>query len=64
MTSTFLFYFILSYFIYFYFILFYFCRDGIATDTLDEVERAFVHPKLVASVEGNTETDVSDGIGS
>ena len=38
--------------------------EGIASDTLDDVERAFVHPNLVASLEGNDEIEVSDGIGS
>jgi hypothetical protein len=39
-------------------------REGIANDTLEDVERAFVHPNLVASVEGNDDIDVSDGIGN
>ena len=39
-------------------------RDGIANDTLDEVESTYVHPNLVASVEGTEDIEVSDGIGS
>ena len=39
-------------------------REGIASDTLDDVERAFVHPNLAASLEGNDDIEVSDGIGS
>lgn len=39
-------------------------REGIASDTLDAVEAKFVHPNLVASLEGNDDIEVSDGIGS
>lgn len=39
-------------------------REGIQSDTLDAVEAKFVHPNLVASVEGNEDIEVSDGIGS
>ena len=39
-------------------------REGIANDNLDEVERKFVHPNLVASLEGTDDIEVSDGIGS
>jgi queuine/archaeosine tRNA-ribosyltransferase len=40
-------------------------REGIATDTLDAVERKYVHPHLVASVRGGVDGEgLSDGIGS
>lgn len=39
-------------------------REGIANDNLDEVEAAFVHKDLVASLIGDNDIDVSDGIGS
>jgi queuine tRNA-ribosyltransferase len=39
-------------------------REGIANDNLDEVEAAFVHKDLVASLIGDNDIEVSDGIGS
>ena len=40
-------------------------REGIAADTLDEVERKYVHPTLKASVRGGEGGEgLSDGIGS
>jgi hypothetical protein len=41
-------------------------REGIATDSLDEVERRYVHPDLVASLKGDGERGEgqSEGIGS
>jgi hypothetical protein len=46
----------------FYFEHFY--REGIRTDTLDEVEAQFVHPTLKASIEGDENVLMTDGIGS
>jgi len=39
-------------------------RTGIAQGTLDEVEKKYVHPRLVASLEGDEGGDKSTGIGS
>jgi len=39
-------------------------RTGITQGTLDEVEKKYVHPRLVASLEGDEGGDKSTGIGS
>lgn len=40
------------------------CRQGIETDTLDDVERQYVHPQLQSSLnDENVNRDVNRGMG-